>query len=66
MAKRVVKEKPNHVCRECKHSYDWHEKANDTGLPFMCRCPHYTNGKFCKFLDDYQCAKFELKDERTM
>ena len=27
MAKRVVKEKPKHVCRECKHSYDWHYTA---------------------------------------
>ena len=31
MAKRVVKEKPKHVCRECKHSYDWHCKAVEEG-----------------------------------
>nr|DAD88329.1 MAG TPA: zinc-ribbon domain protein [Siphoviridae sp. ctnks32] len=63
MAKRVVKVKKatRYRCRDCKKSYDWHEKSNETGLPFMCRCPYYTNGKFCKFLKDPQCEHFELK-----
>lgn len=58
MAKRVVKEKPKHVCRECKHSYDWHCK-DWKGDVFMCRCPYHKNGEFIKFLKDPQCAKFE-------
>lgn len=63
MAKRVVKAKKatRYRCRDCKNSYDWHEKSNETVLPFMCRCPYYTNGKFCKFLKDPQCELFELR-----
>ena len=63
MARRVAKqgEKPKYRCRDCVHSYDWHEIAYDTGQPFMCRCPYYTEGKYCKFLNDPQCPKFVLK-----
>lgn len=60
MAKKVVKE-IKYRCRDCKHSFDWHEKAYDTGEPFLCRCKYYTNGKYCKFLNDYQCNQFELR-----
>jgi hypothetical protein len=60
-ARKAQKEKPLHVCKECVHSYDWHEK-NWLGELFMCRCPYHKEGKFSKFLDDPQCAKFELKN----
>ncbi len=52
---------PQHTCREGRHCDDWHEK-NWQGELFMCRCPHYKEGKFSKFLDDPQCEKFELKN----
>lgn len=57
----VQPEKPKHACRECRHSFDWHEK-NWRGELFMCRCPHHKGGKFSKFLDDPQCKMFELRD----
>ena len=60
MAKKVI-ERPKYKCKDCKHSYDWHEIAMDTGKPFMCRCKYYTDGKYCKFLNDYQCNQFELR-----
>ena len=33
---------------------------------FMCRCPHYKEGKFSKFLDDPQCNVFELRNNGTV
>ncbi len=65
MAKRMVKIKEaiKYRCRDCRHSYDWHEISLATRLPFMCRCKHYTNGKFCKFLKDPQCEHFELRQD---
>lgn len=51
-------------CRDCQHSYDWHDKALDGHL-ILCRCPFdgkTENGKWCKFLNDYQCDKFKLRN----
>lgn len=59
MAKKRIKEEVKRQCRDCVKSYDWHEISHDTGKPFMCRCPHYKDGKFIKFLNDPQCDKFE-------
>lgn len=50
-----------HTCRECIHSYDWHETGAD-GLPFLCRCKHYKEGRFSRFLNDRQCEKFEPRN----
>lgn len=58
--KQVIKVKPEYTCRQCQHSYDWHEK-DWKGELFMCRCKHDEKskfGKFCKFLSDPQCANF--------
>ena len=63
MAKKIIR--TQYRCRDCKHSYNWHEIAADTGQPFMCYCPHYTEGKYCKFLSDNQSDKFELKNGNT-
>lgn len=58
-------EKLKYTCRDCSNSYDWHEK-NWRGELFMCRCKHYTEGKYCKFLSDKQCANFnKRKDNGT-
>lgn len=64
MAKRAVATRvaPKYKCKDCKHSYDWHEK-NWQGELFMCRCPYYTGGKYCKFLKDPQCEHFELRHD---
>ncbi len=63
MAKRVTQAgvAPKYTCRDCKNSYDWHEKSYDTGLPFMCRCHYHHDGKYIKFLKDPQCEHFELR-----
>lgn len=50
-------EKLKYTCRDCSNSYDWHE-IGANGHPFMCRCKHYTEGKYCKFLSDKQCEHF--------
>lgn len=50
-------EQPKFQCRDCWHSYDWHEK-NWKGELFMCRCPYHNEGKYCKFLSDPQCEHF--------
>lgn len=47
-------------CHDCAHSYDWHE-IGANGKPFMCRCPYYTNGKYCRFLNDSQCEHFKIR-----
>lgn len=44
-------------CRDCKHSYDWHEK-DYKGEFFLCRCPFF---KYSKFLNKDHCEHFELK-----
>lgn len=62
MARRVIQSKVSskYKCKDCKHSYDWHEK-NWQGELFMCRCPYHTDGKYIKFLKDPQCERFELR-----
>lgn len=60
----IQSEKPEHSCRECRHSFDWHEK-DWRGELFMCRCPHHKDGKFSKFLNDPQCKLFESRDDDT-
>lgn len=45
-------------CRDCEHSYDWHEK-NWKGELFMCKCPFHKNGEYSKFLSDPQCSNFK-------
>lgn len=57
MAKKVVKEKSPYHCRDCEHSYDWHEKDWKGDL-FMCRCKF---SQWNKFLNRDVCNKFELK-----
>lgn len=54
--RRVAKEEPKHTCGECANAYDFHEIGAD-GKPFLCRCPFYTNGKFCRFIDEKQCEQ---------
>ncbi|RGZ10189.1 hypothetical protein DXA04_20720 [Phocaeicola vulgatus] len=53
----TTEEQPKFQCRDCGHSYDWHE-IGANGKPFMCRCPFYTGGKFCRFLSAPQCEHF--------
>lgn len=50
-------------CSDCQNSYDWRSEALDGHL-ILCRCKHYTEGRWCKFLSDYQCAHFIKRDER--
>lgn len=45
-------------CRDCAHSYDWHEKNVTTGEPFMCYCPF---SKWAKFLDHDYCDKLKKR-----
>lgn len=45
------------------YSYDWSGRAYDGSL-ILCRCPYddkSKNGKFCKFLKDPQCERFEKR-----
>lgn len=52
-------------CRDCRHSYDWRDKALDGHL-ILCRCPLDTkseHGKWCKFLSDPACSQFEKREE---
>lgn len=58
VAKKKAQTATQYHCRECQHSYDWHEK-NWQGELFMCRCKF---GKWSKFLSDKQCDKFELRN----
>jgi len=60
MSKKAIIKTQYH-CRNCKHSYDWHEKAYNTEQPFMCRCKYHHDGMFIKFLNDNQCDNFKLK-----
>lgn len=59
--KKKQPEAPKRRCRDCAHSYDWHNKALDGHL-ILCRCPHDAksqHGKFCKFLSDPECDQFK-------
>lgn len=69
MATRIVTRQPakadnspKYTCRDCAHSYDWHEIGFD-GKPFMCRCQYYTAGKYCRFLKDQQCEHFQTRND---
>lgn len=56
-------DKPKYHCSDCRHSYDWNSVALDGHL-ILCRCPFdekTKNGKWCKFLKDWQCDKFSLR-----
>ena len=50
-------------CSDCKHSYDWHSKALDGHL-ILCRCRFYSDGKWCKLLNDWQCEKFDKRTKK--
>lgn len=52
---------PEHRCRECRESYDWHE-ADYQGQPFLCRCRHYKAGMYSKFLADRACRLFTPRE----
>lgn len=56
MAKKKQPETQLH-CRECKHSFDYHE-LNYKGEPFLCKCPFH---KWSKFLDRDWCKNFEKR-----
>lgn len=58
MAKEVMIQSKYH-CRDCVHSYDWHEK-NSKGELFMCRC---RLSKWTKFLNRNICDKFKKKEQ---
>lgn len=61
---RKKPEQPRYRCYDCAHSYDWHSKALDGHL-ILCRCPldvKTENGRWCKFLNDYQCEQFKLRE----
>lgn len=58
MAKKVQKQNTEKLfCRDCKHSYDYHEKGAD-GKPFLCRCPYFHYSKFL-YMDN--CQNFEKR-----
>lgn len=60
--KKPAVETKMHTCGECANSYDFHEIGAD-GKPFLCRCPYYTNGRFCRFIDEKQCNEhFKLRE----
>lgn len=60
--KKPTVEAPKRTCGECANSYDFHEIGAD-GKPFLCRCPYYTNGRFCRFIDEKQCNEhFKLRE----
>ena len=53
---------PLYHCRDCAHSYYWHEKGAD-GKPFLCRCPYQQEGgRFSIFLEDTACEKFRMRE----
>lgn len=56
MAKKVIPQSKYH-CRDCRHSYDWHEK-DWKGDVFMCRCKF---SQWSKFLNRDICEKFERR-----
>jgi hypothetical protein len=56
MSKKIIFQSKYH-CRDCVHSYDWHEK-NLKGEFFMCRCPFF---EWSKFLNRDICDKFKKK-----
>lgn len=61
-------ETPKQHCRDCEHSYDWHNRSFHDGHLILCRCPFDAKskfGQFCKFLSDIACDKFvKRKDSK--
>lgn len=57
---KKTQEKSKYQCRHCTFSYDWHDKAYDGGF-ILCRCPYYTDGKWCQFLSHPACEHFNLR-----
>lgn len=61
-------EAPKRCCRECAHSYDWHNRSFNDGHLILCRCPHDArsqHGKFCKFLSDPECEHFKERPKNA-
>ena len=64
MARKIYKPQPANAtrkCRECQHSYDWHNSSIHNGALILCRCKYDERsgyGKFCKFLYDPACERF--------
>lgn len=58
---KKIPDSPKHHCRECKYSYDFHEK-DYKGDFFMCRC---RLSKYTKLLDSYCCNKFEISSGKA-
>lgn len=56
-AMRPVADTPKGTCKDCKHSYDWHNKGADGSL-ILCRCPYH---KWCKFLSSDYCENFKSR-----
>lgn len=54
---------PKRYCRDCAHSYDWHDKGHD-GQMILCRCPFDAKkeyGKYSKLLSDKECVHFKIR-----
>ena len=63
--KVYIKDIAQFHCSDCKHSYDWHDKALDGHL-ILCRCKLDAKseyGKWCKFLSDWECDNFVKRIE---
>lgn len=59
---------PKRYCRECAHSYDWHNRSFNDGHLILCRCPldkKTQHGKYCKFLSDPECDQFKPRPSTT-
>lgn len=49
-----AKEKPQYTCKDCKESYDWHNKGAN-GTMILCSCKYF---KYCRFLNLDYCDHF--------
>lgn len=64
-ASRSKPDPPKHHCRDCAHSYDWHNKSLDGHLIF-CRCKYDAMsqfGKWSKYLSDPECDNFKNRPQ---
>lgn len=62
---KAAQESSPYKCRDCRLSYDWHNKALDGHL-ILCRCKQDAKsefGKWCKFLSDPACPQFIKREE---
>lgn len=65
---KKTQEAPKRHCRECAHSYDWHNRSFNDGHLILCRCPHDArsqHGKFCKLLSDSECPLFKERPKNA-